>query len=111
MTDRAAAVGFEWPDIDGVWAKLDEEHSELREAVQSADRDAIRHEYGDLLFALVNVGRFLKVDPEDALQRASGRFESRFGYVERQLCESGSSLEAATLEEMDRLWNEAKRQE
>ncbi len=111
LTDRAAAVGFEWPDIGGVWAKLDEEQTELKEAASSADADAIRHEYGDLLFALVNVGRFLKVDPEDALHSASRRFESRFGYIEQTLNESGSSLEAATLEEMDGLWNEAKRRE
>lgn len=109
LTDRAAAVGFEWPDIGGVWGKLDEEYHELREAESSDDIEAIRHEYGDVLFAAVNVGRFLRVDPEDALQRASERFIRRFGYIEKTLKQAGSSLEAASLEEMDGLWNEAKR--
>ena len=108
LTDKAAAVGFEWPDIDGAWAKFDEEMSELREATQSGDPDAIADELGDTLFTLVNLARWLKVDPEDALQRTCGKFVYRFGYVESKLRERGVLMGAASLEEMDGLWNDAK---
>ena len=98
---RAASVGFDWPDVDGVLAKVREEADELLESV--GDPDAVRHEVGDLLFTLVNLARHLDVDPEQALRGASGRFERRFRSIEE-----GGDLSGLTLEEMDRRWEAAK---
>ncbi len=108
LTDKAAAVGFEWPDADGAWDKFEEEVRELREVAQTGDRAAIVDELGDVLFTLVNVARWLKVDPEDALQQANQKFVRRFGYVEAGLRDRGVPFGEASLEEMDGLWDEAK---
>jgi tetrapyrrole methylase family protein/MazG family protein/ATP diphosphatase len=109
---RAALVGFEWPDVAGALDKLDEELGELRkEVAEQAGEAAIANELGDVLFCVVNVCRYLKVDPETALRGANAKFERRFGYVERRLREQGRSSREATLEEMDRLWDEGKRRE
>jgi tetrapyrrole methylase family protein/MazG family protein/ATP diphosphatase len=106
---RAALVGFEWPDVAGALDKLDEELGELRaEVVASAGAAEIQNELGDVLFCVVNVCRYLKIDPETALRGANAKFEKRFGYVERRLREQGRSTRDATLEEMDRLWDEGK---
>ncbi|MFO0985565.1 MAG: nucleoside triphosphate pyrophosphohydrolase [Planctomycetota bacterium] len=104
--EKAGRVGFEWPDLRGAERKVDEERAELNAAIESGVREAIERELGDLLFAMVNVARHLKVDAELALRRATDTFERRFRYVESHL---GKSLEAATLEEMEQLWQEAKR--
>lgn len=106
---RAAQVGFEWPDIDGALGKLDEELSELRkELADRASLAEIASEIGDVLFCIVNVCRYLQIDPESALRATNAKFERRFGYVERRLQEQGRGPSEATLEEMDRLWDEAK---
>jgi uncharacterized protein YabN with tetrapyrrole methylase and pyrophosphatase domain len=90
--------------------KLDEELSELAEARRRTDQEALESEIGDLLFVLVNLARFLKVDPEQALRKTNRRFRERFGYLERKLAEQGKALTEASLEEMEALWQEAKRQ-
>jgi len=109
---RAAQVGFEWPDVGGALDKLDEELGELRKGLaERASPTAIADELGDVLFCVVNVCRYLQVDPEAALRNANAKFERRFGYVERRLREQGRRPGEATLEEMDRLWDEGKGQE
>jgi nucleoside triphosphate diphosphatase len=117
IQERAARVGFDWPSIDGVIDKVEEECRELREARAGALRsDRPRHhrveeEFGDLLFALVNLARFLQVNPEDSLRKATARFIERFHYIETQVRGSGKELRELTLEQMDRWWNEAKKVE
>jgi tetrapyrrole methylase family protein/MazG family protein/ATP diphosphatase len=109
---RAALVGFEWPDVAGALDKLDEELGELRkEVAEQAGEAALANELGDVLFCVVNVCRYLQIAPETALRGANAKFERRFGYVERRLREQGRSSREATLEEMDRLWDEGKERE
>ncbi|MDQ3367458.1 MAG: nucleoside triphosphate pyrophosphohydrolase [Myxococcota bacterium] len=108
---KAAKVGFDWPDWQGSFAKIDEEVKEVRDAVESGDPAAIHHELGDLLFAVVNVARKLGVDAENALVDATQRFQRRFEFVEDRLTEQGKAPQSSTLEEMDALWNDAKRGE
>lgn len=105
---RAARVGFDWSDVAPVYEKLAEEIGELRAASTADEREA---ELGDLLFVCVNLARHLDIDPEAALRRANGRFERRFRYIETGLRERGSDPSAASLEQMDQLWEEAKRAE
>jgi tetrapyrrole methylase family protein/MazG family protein len=100
---KAASVGFDWDDISHVYQKVKEEINELEETI-----DDQSGELGDLFFALVNLARFLKVDPETALAKTNHKFRSRFAYIEQRLREEGKTPEQSTLEEMDRLWNEAK---
>ncbi len=108
---RAAQVGFEWADVTGALDKLDEELGELRAGLgEQAGQARIVDELGDVLFCVVNVCRYLQVDPESALRGANAKFERRFGYVERRLREQGRSTSEATLEEMDALWDEGKEQ-
>jgi tetrapyrrole methylase family protein/MazG family protein/ATP diphosphatase len=108
---RAAQVGFEWPDVGGALDKLDEEVGELRQGLgEQASQAEIADELGDVLFCVVNVCRYLQVDPETALRGANAKFERRFGYVERRLREQGRNAREATLEEMDKLWDEGKAQ-
>ena len=109
---RAAQVGFEWPDVGGALDKLEEELGELRKEVgERAGQPAIADELGDVLFCVVNVCRYLQVDPETALRQANAKFERRFGYVEQRLREQGRRPGEATLQEMDRLWDEGKKRE
>jgi MazG family protein len=109
LTSRAAGVGFDWQNADQVLEKLDEELKELAAARQGAGREELEGELGDVLFVLVNLARFLAVDPEQALRKTNRKFRERFGHIERRLKEAGKSPSEATLEEMDALWNEAKR--
>ncbi len=111
LSDKAAAVGFDWPDVRGILDKVREETVELAEAVAAGERAGVEHEFGDLLFALANLGRHLDVNPEDALREANGRFAARFAHVERSLRERGSDPARSTLDEMERLWQEAKEME
>ncbi len=111
IQQKAAQVGFDWDNTDDVWAKVEEELSELREAVASRNRDKIEDEFGDVLFALVNLSRFLKVNPEDALRRTVNKFIRRFQQVESTLKERGKSPEDSNLEEMDAIWNDIKKRE
>ena len=109
LTQRASRAGFDWPGIEGVLEKLDEEMEELREALALQDRKKICEEIGDLLFVLANVSRFLQIDPEEALRRTLNKFVSRFHYIEASLHRKGKSLRQSDLIEMDRLWEESKK--
>lgn len=109
--EKAGAVGFDWPDAAGPRAKIDEELGELDEARARGDRAAMERELGDTLFALVNLGRKLGLDPEAALRAATDRFARRFRHLEEALARSGRKVADASAEEQDRLWEEAKAQE
>jgi MazG family protein len=112
LTERAAAVGFDWPDVAGARAKVTEELAELDEAVEEGQgHDRMAAELGDLLFATLNLARKLGVDAESALRGTTARFEARFAAVEDGLAARGIEPRQSTLEEMDALWNEAKRRE
>ena len=115
LTRRAGRVGFDWPDAAAVLDKLEEEAAELRAELrtddQPADRAALRDEVGDLLFVLANLARKLDLDPEDCLRGANRKFARRFGYIEQRLRHEGKTPSDSTLEEMESLWSEAKRQE
>ena len=108
ITEKAARVGFDWEHVDQVMAKVMEELHEFEEAMLSGDQVEMEAELGDLLFAIVNLGRFLAIDPEEALRKTIRRFTRRFGHVEQTLHARGMALQSATLEEMDLLWEEAK---
>jgi ATP diphosphatase len=119
LQDKAARVGFDWPDIAPVFAKMKEEIAELEEvaleadprsarAQGSADVAAIEEELGDMLFVMANIARHLKLDPETALRKANDKFTRRFAYIERRLSEMGKTPEESSLEEMDALWNEVR---
>jgi len=108
---RAARVGFDWSDVRDVIAKVDEELGEVREAVAGGDSRAVKDELGDLLFAVVNVARFLNVDAEDALRGTVLKFVRRFQKVESEVRGQGKALSDCTLEEMDRIWEQAKADE
>ena len=109
LQKKAAKVGFDWRNIEEVKAKVLEEWKEFWEALERGNREEIEHEFGDLLFALVNLARFLNIDPEEALQKANERFVKRFSYIEKKVKESGKPWEDFTLEELDRFWEEAKK--
>jgi ATP diphosphatase len=108
LQKRAARVGFDWPDIGGVLDKIEEEIAELREAIQSGDKEREREELGDLLFSCVNAARHLKVDPETALRHCNRKFERRFNSVEETLKSQGRQPADASLKELDQLWDQAK---
>jgi tetrapyrrole methylase family protein / MazG family protein len=108
ITARASAVGFDWNDIAEVLNKVDEELREFRTAMQNGDQEAMHDEAGDLLFTLVNLCRFIRVDAESTLRMALGKFTRRFAHVERALAERGKTPADSSLAEMDVLWNEAK---
>jgi tetrapyrrole methylase family protein/MazG family protein len=105
---KARKVGFDWDDIEDVLKKVDEEIGELREAMRAGNRDAIEEELGDILFSIVNVSRFVEVEPEQALHRTVRKFTSRFRKIEERLSEKGISIENASFEEMDALWDAVK---
>ena len=108
IQDKAAGVGFDWDNIDDVFAKIKEEIEELHAEVKAQKHTAIEAEFGDVLFSLINYARFLKVNPEDALERTNKKFIARFQYLERKAAESGKSLRDMTLAEMETYWQEAK---
>lgn len=108
IQDKAAGVGFDWDNIDDVFAKVKEEIEELHTEVKVQKHTAIEAEFGDVLFSLINYARFLKVNPEDALERTNKKFIARFQYLERKAAESGKSLRDMTLAEMEAYWQEAK---
>ena len=109
ISEKAGAVGFEWPDRMGALEKLEEEVGELRRDLErDAPTEAIEEELGDILYSVVNVARYLGVDPERALRATTGKFIRRFRYIEEQLHARGNTPEKSSLEEMDALWNEAK---
>src|SRR5689334_19262145 len=109
IASKAAGVGFDWENPDQVIEKLHEELAEFDQARRNASQPELEDELGDLLFVLVNLARFVKVDPEQALRRTNAKFRERFGHIERKLAEQGKTLEQATIDEMEALWQEAKR--
>lgn len=111
VQSRAAKVGFDWKDINDVLEKLNEELREFREALDKKSQEDIEDELGDIFFSLVNISRFVGVNPEDALRKTISKFISRFRYIEIKAKEMGKNLSEMTLEEMDKLWEEAKSSE
>ena len=116
LQDKSKQVGFEWENTQQVWDKVEEEMNELKEATLNgngaptdAQQQAIEEEFGDLMFSLVNYSRFINVDPEQALERTNKKFLHRFQYIEAQANLQGKDLNDMSLEEMDKLWNEAKK--
>lgn len=113
MQEKAAGVGFDWENKEQVWEKVEEEISELKEEVEileqgTGSRERVTEEFGDLMFALVNYSRFIKVNPMDALEVANKKFRSRFNFVEEKAREMGKSLVDMSLDEMNELWEMAK---
>lgn len=109
IQDKVSHVGFDWEKIDDAVAKLDEEIDEFKEAVKLEDKDKITDEAGDILFSLVNVLRFKKVDAEDALRKTIDKFTGRFRYIETKVNEADKNMNKMTLEELDQLWEESKK--
>jgi MazG family protein len=111
VQEKAASVGFDWPDIAAVWAKVNEELEELQTAHAAADPTAIAEEFGDVLFSLVNLGRFLHLSAEDALRQTIAKFERRFQGIEQELARRGRRIDEASLAEMDAIWNSFRRRD
>lgn len=109
LQKRVAGVGFDWERIEDVLTKLDEEMKEFREALQTKKQSEMEEELGDMLFMFVNISRFIGVNPEDALRKTIRKFISRFHYIEIHAAKEGRKLSDMTLNEMDGLWDEAKR--
>lgn len=109
IQDKVKGVGFDWEEPQQVWEKVQEELLELQAEVQANNPDALEAEFGDVLFSLINYARFLKINPEDALERTNKKFISRFQYLEQKADQLGKSLSDMTLAEMDVFWNEAKK--
>lgn len=109
IQDKVKGVGFDWEEPHQVWDKVQEELQELQEEVVSGNQDKIEAEFGDVLFSMINYARFLKVNPEDALERTNKKFIKRFQYLENKAGELGKPLMDMTLAEMDVFWNEAKK--
>jgi MazG family protein len=112
ISSRAARVGFDWPDIDGIFDKLQEEVRELKEVISTGgnetQRERLEDEIGDMLFVIVNIARYLKIDSESALKRANRKFKTRFQHMESELAKQGKTLEQTSLAEMEALWQKAK---
>ncbi|GAB4295753.1 MAG: nucleoside triphosphate pyrophosphohydrolase [Desulfuromonadia bacterium] len=111
VTEKASRVGFDWSSVDQVMEKVLEELHEFEDAIADGDQRRMEEELGDLLFSIVNLGRFLSLDPEDALRKTIDKFTRRFSHIESGLVSMGRSLHEATLEEMEALWIEAKEAE
>jgi MazG family protein len=109
IASRAAGVGFDWETPEQVIEKLHEELAELDEARRNASQDELENEIGDLLFVLVNLARFVKVDPEQALRRTNTKFRRRWSFIEQKLAERGKTPKESNIEEMEELWQQAKR--
>ena len=111
IQDKARNVGFDWQKKEDVWAKVHEELAELEAELAQEDKERSTAELGDFLFSVINAARLYKLNPENALERTNQKFISRFGYIEQHSIRAGRPLTEMTLEEMDELWNEAKRNE
>jgi len=110
MQEKAAGVGFNWKTKEQVWGKVEEEFSELEVAITKDDKLAIEAEFGDVLFSIINYSRFLKINPESALERTNQKFISRFKFIETAAKKKGTSIESFSLDEMETLWIAAKNQ-
>ncbi len=111
IQDKARAVGFDWSEREDVWQKVREEIGEFEAEVGNMDGEHAAQEFGDLMFSLVNAARLYHINPDNALEHTNQKFIRRFGYVEQKAKEQGRELKDLTLEEMDALWDEAKKQE
>lgn len=111
LQKRAARVGFDWPDAQGVFDKFREEMAELEAEVEANDRAALEHEMGDVLLTCVNLARKLDIDAEAALRQANTRFETRFSHIERTLWDQDRDVKGTALDELETLWQDAKKQE
>jgi XTP/dITP diphosphohydrolase len=110
IQDKARNVGFDWEEKEDVWHKVKEEIEEYQTEIDKMDQEKATDEFGDLMFSLVNAARLYHINPDNALERTNQKFIRRFNYVEQQTLQQGRSLKDMTLEEMDALWNEAKKQ-
>ena len=108
LQEKAKQVGFEWENKEQVWEKVEEETNELHAAVAKGERDKIEDEFGDLVFSLINYARFLRIDPENALERTNKKFIDRFTKMETEALKQSKNLDEMTLEEMDAIWNTIK---
>ena len=108
LQKRAARVGFDWPNILQVLEKIEEETKELVEAKELESQEKINEEFGDLMFSIVNLGRHLGVDSEEALKQTNRKFIKRFKFVEETILSEGKDIQSASLEEMEKLWSKAK---
>jgi XTP/dITP diphosphohydrolase len=108
LQEKAKGVGFEWPNANGAIAKIDEELAELKQAVAADDNDEIEKEFGDFVFSVVNASRYYKVNADNALEKTNKKFKSRFEFIEKRAKELQKPLDEMTLEEMDKIWDEAK---
>jgi len=111
LQKRAARVGFDWDDISAVYDKLNEEVEEFKEAIEKGDRESVLEELGDIVFSVVNLARFVKVDPAFALERTNAKFERRFRIVEEEIESSGRKMKDCTLAEMDEIWDRLRAEE
>ena len=109
IQDKVAGIGFDWEEPHQVWEKVQEEMQEFQEEVQQENRDNMEAEFGDVLFSMINYARFLKINPENALERTNKKFIARFQYLENKAKEQGKDLRDMTLQEMDVFWEEAKK--
>ena len=109
IQDKVKGVGFDWEEPEQVWEKVQEELQEFRDEIEAGDQEKMEAEFGDVLFSMINYARFLKINPEDALERTNKKFIKRFQYLESKAEELGKSLSDMTLAEMDVFWNEAKK--
>ena len=109
IQEKAHSVGFDWDNKEEVWQKVHEEMGEFTEEIKKGNKDNIEAEFGDIIFSLVNLARHYDINPENALERTNKKFISRFNYVEEKTLQQGKNLKDMTLDEMDQLWNEAKK--
>ncbi len=110
LQEKSKQVGFEWENKEQVWAKVEEENAELQEAIAGGDKDKMEDELGDVFFSLVNFARFLQLDAENALERTNKKFMDRFTKMEAAALDTGKALQEMSLEEMDSIWNQIKKQ-
>lgn len=111
LQEKARKVGFEWENKEQVWQKVDEEMNELHSAVDEGVQERVEEEFGDLIFSLINYARFLRIDPENALERTNKKFIRRFTQMEAEALKQHKNLDGMTLEEMDAIWNAIKHQQ
>ncbi|UMB60973.1 nucleoside triphosphate pyrophosphohydrolase [Lutibacter sp. A80] len=109
IQDKVAGVGFDWEQPEQVWKKVQEELTELNEEIKKGNTDSIEAEFGDVLFSMINYARFIKVNPENALERTNKKFINRFQYLEKEAKKINKSLHKMSLKEMDVFWNESKK--
>jgi len=111
IQDKARNVGFDWDEKEQVWDKVQEEFNELKAEIQQMDAGKMEEEFGDLLFSMINAARLYKINPENSLERTNRKFIRRFNYLEEQTLKQGKNLKEMSLEEMDKYWEEAKKNE